>query len=81
MFYCSACNTREEGGCRHVVRTTPHARDLLGELEVSIINARADRRPVKLKGHCVVCSAIIPPTGKRGRPASKCVECRETERK
>jgi hypothetical protein len=30
---------------------------------------------------CVSCGAIIPPTGKRGRPASKCVECRETEKK
>lgn len=30
---------------------------------------------------CRVCGEVIPPTGKRGRPAVKCRECREKESK
>jgi hypothetical protein len=39
---------------------------------------KVDGSPARPR-YCVTCSAIIPPTGKRGRPASKCVECRETK--
>ena len=35
-------------------------------------------KPVKVaKGHvCSVCGAVIPPTGKRGRPAKVCADCK-----
>lgn len=48
------------------------------EEEKALVTIAAPATPSQApQRHCIICSAIIPPTGKRGRPASKCVECRE----
>jgi hypothetical protein len=73
-----------------VVLVTQHGESVV--VSVSPENAPKPRRsfsastkapePVKVPlvpktNQCVDCSAVIPPTGKKGRPPKRCVDCRE----